>query len=131
MGRLGEETRSDCRYRLLPLNSHGGIAFDMDHKPRLSCFPLQVLPPLADRPVTVAGEHPSEPLPGQLLVDQDILHPIESRCAAVPVHRHRLDLDHLGEDEDGGTVLRLGPKVLTFLRSVDASQPDLLSPALV
>jgi len=43
----------------------------------------------------------------------------------------RLYLHHLGEDEDGGSVLRFGPKVLTFLRTVDAPQPELLSPALV
>lgn len=35
------------------------------------------------------------------------------------VGRHRLTLNGLAEDEDGGNLLSLGPEVLILLRAVD------------
>lgn len=78
---------------------------------------------------TLRGVHPGKPLPDELIVDQGIPHLNEGHRPAAAVHCHRLDLHHLGEDEDGRHVLRLGPEVL--LRAVDAPQADLLLPAVV
>ena len=70
-------------------------------------------------------------MPDQLLVDQGIPRPNEGHCSAIAVRRHRFHLNDLGEDQDGGDVLGLGPEILILLRAVNPRQADLPSPALV
>ena len=81
--------------------------------------------------VTVPCKHPGESLSYQLLVGEGTADSDQGNGSTIAVSRHRLNLDGLGEDEDGGNVLSLGPKVLMLLRAVDAVEADFLPSAIV
>jgi hypothetical protein len=86
---------------------------------------------VADRPVTVAAEDPSEPLPDQLLVDQGIADLDKGNGPAIAVFGDRLHFHHLGEDEGGGSVFRRPPEALPLLRAVDPVKADLFGLSVV
>jgi hypothetical protein len=86
---------------------------------------------LADRPVTVPREHPREPQPDKLLVDEDIPHPNEGHRSAVAVPSYGVNVNQFPEDQGRGRLLGLGAEVLSLLRAVDAPQPDLLLPSIM
>jgi hypothetical protein len=65
-------------------------------------------------------------LPYQLLVDHGVTHSNNGYRPPVAVRRHRIDLDHLGEDEDRCDVFGLGAELLILLRAVDTPQANLL-----
>ena len=89
-----------------------GIRHRPQSPPRRPRLVFETSPLLADRPVAEAGEHPGQSLPNQLLIDHGVTDCHEGHRPSVAVRRHRLDLNHLGEDEDRGDMFSLGAEVL-------------------
>jgi hypothetical protein len=113
------------------LNPRGGTGFGIDQRPRLPGLRLQLRPFLTDRPITIPGEHPGEPLPYKLLVDQSGSHGDKCHGPAISVHVHGLHLCNFSEDQGRGRLFRLGSKSLPLLRAVDTVEADLLGLPIV